>query len=44
MVMLDDYSSIISGLIEWLSWGGIAGVFTWWLYDQIALGLVMTEQ
>ena len=30
------------GLLNGFIWGGIAGVFTWWLYDQVALGLVMT--
>jgi magnesium transporter len=30
--------SVLNGLV----WGGVAGLFAWWLYDSVPLGLVMT--
>ncbi|MCX7893373.1 MAG: magnesium transporter [Burkholderiales bacterium] len=30
--------AIVNGLV----WGGILGVLAWWLYDNVALGVVMT--
>jgi len=29
-------------LINGLIWGGVIGAVAWWLYDNLALGLVMT--
>jgi magnesium transporter len=29
--------SLLNGLV----WGGVAGLFAWWLYDNVALGVVM---
>jgi magnesium transporter len=31
--------SVLNGLV----WGGVAGLFAWWLYDSVPLGLVMTS-
>lgn len=30
--------AVVNGLI----WGGLLGILAWWLYDNVALGLVMT--
>ncbi len=30
------------GLLNGILWGSVAGIFTWWLYGQALLGLVMT--
>ncbi len=31
------------GLFNGFLWGSVAGFFTWWLYEDLALGLVMTS-
>jgi magnesium transporter len=30
------------GLLNGLIWGGLLGILSWWLYDSVSLGLVMT--
>jgi len=38
MILKELAISLLNGLV----WGGVAGLFAWWLYDNIALGVVMT--
>jgi magnesium transporter len=37
MILKELAISLLNGLV----WGGVAGLFAWWLYDIIALGVVM---
>jgi len=37
MILKELAISLLNGLV----WGGVAGLFAWWLYDNIALGVVM---
>ncbi|HEV8644865.1 MAG TPA: magnesium transporter [Burkholderiales bacterium] len=37
MIVKELAISLLNGLV----WGGVAGLFAWWLYDIIALGVVM---
>jgi magnesium transporter len=37
MILKELAISLLNGLV----WGGVAGFFAWWLYDNIALGVVM---
>ena len=39
MILKELAISLLNGLV----WGGVAGVFAWWLYDNIGLGVVMTS-
>jgi magnesium transporter len=38
MILKELAISLLNGLV----WGGVAGLFAWWLYDNVALGVVMT--
>ncbi len=38
MVLKELAISLLNGLV----WGGVAGLFAWWLYNNVALGVVMT--
>jgi magnesium transporter len=38
MIFKELAISLLNGLV----WGGVAGLFAWWLYDNVALGVVMT--
>ena len=38
MILKELAISLLNGLV----WGGVAGVFAWWLYDNVGLGVVMT--
>ncbi len=37
MIVKELAISLLNGLV----WGGVAGLFAWWLYNNIALGVVM---
>ena len=37
MILKELAISLLNGLV----WGGVAGLFAWWLYDNVALGVVM---
>jgi magnesium transporter len=37
MLLKELAISLLNGLV----WGGVAGLFAWWLYDNVALGVVM---
>ena len=38
MILKELAISLLNGLV----WGGVAGLFAWWLYDNVSLGVVMT--
>src|SRR6185436_13682167 len=38
MILKELAISLLNGLV----WGGVAGLFAWWLYDNVGLGVVMT--
>lgn len=38
MIIKELAISLLNGLV----WGGVAGLFAWWLYDNVSLGVVMT--
>ncbi|HWQ39270.1 MAG TPA: magnesium transporter [Burkholderiales bacterium] len=38
LVLKELAISVLNGLV----WGGVAGLFAWWLYDSVPLGVVMT--
>ncbi len=37
MILKELAISLLNGLV----WGGVAGLFAWWLYHSVALGVVM---
>jgi magnesium transporter len=37
MIVKELAISLLNGLV----WGGVAGLFAWWLYDNVGLGVVM---
>jgi magnesium transporter len=37
MILKELAISLLNGLV----WGGVAGLFAWWLYKNVALGVVM---
>ena len=38
MILKELAISLLNGLV----WGGVAGLFAWWLYNNVGLGVVMT--